>query len=104
MRYTLPTQHLLYFGIQAKKGKIDASGVTKAGNANVAEIHNQALMMWRTKSSIPRSISGPGGSRFHCRRWRDHQGRPNWIGNALDDSKRSQIMFIDRMTFLICTS
>ena len=41
MRYTLPTQHLLYFGIQAKKGKIDASGVTKAGNANVAEIHHQ---------------------------------------------------------------
>lgn len=30
MRYTLPTQHVLYFGIQAKKGKLDASGVTKA--------------------------------------------------------------------------
>jgi hypothetical protein len=45
MRYTLPTQHYLYFGIQAKKGKLDASGMTKAGNANVAEIHNQALMM-----------------------------------------------------------
>ncbi len=28
MRYTLPTQHYLYFGIQAKKGKIDAAGVT----------------------------------------------------------------------------
>ncbi len=41
MRYTLPTQHLLYFGIQAKKGKIDASGITKAGNANVAEIHTK---------------------------------------------------------------
>ena len=41
--YTLRTQHLLYFGIQAKKGKIDASGVTKAGNANVAELHNQAF-------------------------------------------------------------
>jgi hypothetical protein len=38
MRYTLPTQHYLYFGIQAKKAKLDASGVTKAGNANVAEI------------------------------------------------------------------
>lgn len=45
MRYTLPTMHVLYFGIQAKKGKLDASGVTKTGNLNVAEIHNQVLMM-----------------------------------------------------------
>lgn len=45
MRYALPTQHVLYFGIQAKKGKLDASGQTKAGNAGVAEIHHQALMM-----------------------------------------------------------
>src|ERR1700722_6301323 len=45
MRYTLPTQHFLYFGVQAKKGKIDSSGVTKEDNKNVAEIHNQALMM-----------------------------------------------------------
>lgn len=42
MRYTLPTQHILYFGIQAKlyfgiqakRGKLDASGVTRASNAN----------------------------------------------------------------------
>lgn len=45
MRYTLPTQHVLYFGIQAKKGKLDASGVSKASNVNVSEIHNQVLMM-----------------------------------------------------------
>lgn len=42
MRYTLPTMHVIYFGIQAKKGKIDSSGVTKSGNANVAEIHNRS--------------------------------------------------------------
>ena len=45
MRYQLPTQHYLYFGIQAKKGKLDASGVTKGTNVNVAEIYNQVLMM-----------------------------------------------------------
>ncbi|WP_245814090.1 hypothetical protein [Rhodococcus marinonascens] len=45
MRYTLPTQHVIYFGLQAKRGKIDSSGVTRTGNANVAEIHNQVLMM-----------------------------------------------------------
>ena len=26
MRYALPTQHVIYFGIQAKKGKLDAAG------------------------------------------------------------------------------
>jgi hypothetical protein len=40
-----PTQHLLYFGIQVKKGKLDSSGVTPKGNVNIAEIHHQALMM-----------------------------------------------------------
>src|SRR6185437_12571556 len=45
MRYTLPTQHVLYFGIQAKKGKLDAAGVTKEGNANMSEVYNQVLMM-----------------------------------------------------------
>jgi len=45
MRYILPTQHVLYFGIQAKKGKLDAAGSSKGANSNVAEIHNQVLMM-----------------------------------------------------------
>lgn len=42
MKYTLPTTHVLYFGIQAKKDKIDASGVSIA---NIAEIYNQVSMM-----------------------------------------------------------
>ena len=97
MKYTLPTQHVLYFGIQAKKGKLDASGVTKGDNANVAEIHNQATMM------LGHEIFDPEVSR---RVLVDHafivaggeitkQAR-NWIGNELDRSKRSQIMFMDR--------
>ncbi|MGY4713030.1 hypothetical protein ACXDF8_26360 [Mycolicibacterium sp. CBM1] len=101
MRYTLPTQHRIYFGIQAKKGKLDSSGVTKQGNANVAEIYNQALMM------LAHEIFDPEINR---RVLVDHafivaggeitkQAR-NWIGNALDDSKRSQIMFIDRSDIL----
>jgi hypothetical protein len=45
MRFVLPTQHVLYFGIQAKKGKLDSAGVTKGSNANVSEIYNQVLMM-----------------------------------------------------------
>jgi hypothetical protein len=45
MKFTLPTLHVLYFGIQAKKGKLDSSGVSKGSNVNVAEIYNQVSMM-----------------------------------------------------------
>ncbi len=97
MRYTLPTQHVLYFGIQAKKGKLDASGVTKAGNANMAEIHNQALMMLaheifdpetNKRVLVDHAFIVAGGEITKAAR--------NWLGNALHASKRSQIMFIDR--------
>lgn len=94
MKYTLPTLHVLYFGIQAKKGKLDASGVSKN---NVAEIHNQITMM------LGHEIFDPETSR---RVLVDHafivaggeitkQAR-NWIGNQLDATKRSQVMFMDR--------
>ena len=33
MRFILPTQHVLYFGLQAKKGKLDASGNSKGSRA-----------------------------------------------------------------------
>ncbi|MBN9106842.1 MAG: hypothetical protein J0I14_17770 [Propionibacteriaceae bacterium] len=97
MRYTLPTQHILYFGIQAKKDKLDASGVTRAGNANMAEIYNQVLMM------LAHEIFDPETNR---RVLVDHafivaggeitKAARNWLGNALDATKRSQIMFMDR--------
>ncbi len=97
MRYTLPTQHILYFGIQAKKGKIDSSGVTKSGNANVAELHNQVLMMLaheifdpetNKRVLVDHAFIVAGGEITKAAR--------NWLGNALDDSKRSQIVFMDR--------
>jgi hypothetical protein len=101
MKYTLPTQHVLYFGIQAKRGKLDSSGVTKAGNLNVAEIHNQAFMM------LGHDIFDPEiGKRVLV----DHafivaggeitKPARNWLGNKLDASKRSQILFIDRNDIL----
>lgn len=94
MKFTLPTQHLLYFGIQAKKGKIDASGVS---TANIAEIHNQVNMMLGHEVFDPEI-----GKRVLV----DHafivaggeitkQAR-NWLGNKLDATKRNQIMFMDR--------
>ncbi|MGI2036220.1 hypothetical protein ACRQ1B_27995 [Rhizobium panacihumi] len=97
MRFTLPTMHVIYFGIQAKKGKIDSSGVTKSGNANVAEIYNQVSMM------LGHEIFDPELNR---RVLVDHafivaggditkQAR-NWLGGKLDQSRRAQILFMDR--------
>ena len=94
MKYTLPTLHVLYFGIQAKKGKLDAAGVS---TSNVAEIHNQVAMM------LGHEIFDPELNR---RVLVDHafivaggeitkQAR-NWVGNKLDASRRSQVMFMDR--------
>lgn len=97
MRYTLPTQHVLYFGLQAKKGKLDAAGATRSGNANIAEVHHQVLMM------LAHEVFDPESSR---RVLVDHalivaggeitKAARNWLGNALDASKRSQILFMDR--------
>lgn len=97
MKYTLPTLHVLYFGLQAKKGKLDSSGMAKDGSRNVAEIHNQVSMM------LGHEIFDPELNR---RVLVDHafivaggeitkQAR-NWLGNKLDATKRSQILFMDR--------
>lgn len=101
MKFTLPTQHVLYFGIQAKKGKLGASGVSKATNSNVAEIHNQVLMMLgheifdpetNRKVLVDHAFIVAGGEITKQAR--------NWLGGKLDASKRSQIMFMDREDIL----
>ena len=97
MKFILPTQHVLYFGIQVKKGKLDASGVTKSSQANVAEIHNQVLMMLgheifdselNRRVLVDHAFIVAGGEITKAAR--------NWIGNKLDQAKRSQILFMDR--------
>lgn len=97
MKYILPTEHILYFGIQVKKGKLDSAGVSKKSNSNVAEIHNQVLMM------LGHEIFDPETSK---RVLVDHafivaggeitKPAKNWIGQKLDATKRSQILFMDR--------
>jgi hypothetical protein len=97
MRFSLPTRHYLYFGLQVKKGKLDAAGRTDAQNANIAEILNQVTMM------LGHEVFDPDTNK---RTLVDHafiisggeitkQAR-NWLGQRLDASKRSQVMFIDR--------
>ncbi|WP_443946948.1 hypothetical protein ACJVDH_07520 [Pedobacter sp. AW1-32] len=97
MKFTLPTQHILYFGIQFKKGKLDSAGMSKSDNKNVAEIYNQALMM------LGHEIFDPEHNR---RVLVDHafivaggeitKQAKAWLGNKLDAQKRSQIIFMDR--------
>ncbi len=101
MKYMLPTQHMLYFGIQVKKGKLDASGMPKASNVNVAEIHNQVSMMLGheifdpeigKKVLVDHAYIVAGGEITKAAK--------NWIGGKLDTSKRSQIMFMDKEDIL----
>lgn len=97
MRYQLPTQHFLYFGIQAKRGKLDAAGRTRNGNTNIAEVHTQLLMM------LGHEIFDPETSR---RVLVDHalivaggeitKAAKNWLAHNLDASRRSQVLFMDR--------
>lgn len=101
MKYVLPTQHVLYFGIQAKKNKLDSAGATKGSNANIAEIFNQVLMMLgheifdpelSKKVLVDHAFIVAGGEITKAAR--------NWLGGKLDASKRSQIMFMDREDIL----
>ncbi len=101
MRYVLPTQHVLYFGIQAKKGKLDASGASHGSNSNIAEIYNQVSMMLghevfdpetSKKVLVDHAFIVAGGEITKQAR--------NWLGGKLDASKRSQVMFMDREDIL----
>lgn len=97
MKFILPTTHVLYFGLQAKKGKLDAAGAPRPATTNIAEIHQQALMMLgheifdpetNRRVLVDHAIIAAGGEITKQAR--------NWLGNALDASKRSQIQFMDR--------
>ena len=72
MRYVLPTQHILYFGLQAKKGKLDAAGAPRSGGSNIAEILNQISMMIGHEDLASRRRRG-GSCRGTGRRARSRQ-------------------------------
>lgn len=99
MKFTLPTQHNLYFGIQAKRGKLDAAG--KTTNSNVAEVLAQIQMMLghmvfdsetNKRSLVDHAIIIAGGEITKQAR--------NWLGERLDQTSRSQILFMDRNDIL----
>ena len=101
MKYRLPTLHWLYFGIQAKRGKLDSAGVSKGSNANVAEVLAQIRMMLghtlfdpetNKRTLVDHAFIVAGGEITKAAR--------NWLGEQLDASQRSQIMFLDRSDLL----
>ena len=101
MKFTLPTQHVLYFGIQAKRGRIDSAGASRAANTNIAEIYNQVLMMLgheifdpdiAKRVLVDHAFIVAGGEITKAAR--------NWLGNKLDATKRSQVLFMDRQDIL----
>jgi hypothetical protein len=71
--------------------------VTKSGNANVAEIYGQLLMMLgpelvdpeqSRKLLVDHAFLVAGGTMTKAAK--------NWLGEQLDASRRGQAMFIDR--------
>ncbi|MFD5856086.1 hypothetical protein [Streptomyces chartreusis] len=101
MRLRLPSGHFIYFGIQAKKDKLDASGYPKRGSANITEIINQARM------ALEHPVFDPDVNRQVLI---DHvyivaggeitkQARA-LIVTSLDISQRRTLMFMDRVDIL----
>lgn len=99
MKYRLPTGHFLYFGLQVKRGKIDAAA--RSQHQNIAEIHNQITMM------LGSEIFDPD---INKKRLVDHvilvaggeitKQAQHWLGERLNASQRSQILFMDRADIL----
>ena len=99
MKYRLPTFHNIYFGIQVKKGKLDAAAKLK--NSNIAEVHAEVQMMLghmvfdpetNRKCLVDHAIIIAGGEIT--------KQAKNWLAEKLDASQRSQILFMDRNDIL----
>jgi hypothetical protein len=97
MKLQLPTSHFIYFGVQVKKGKIDAAGKTKADHENITEVLTQARM------AMSHPIWDP---ELNKRVLIDHvyivasgeitkQAR-QLLGEKLDIEGRRQIIFMDK--------
>ncbi|MFC1716798.1 hypothetical protein ACFL6S_24230 [Candidatus Poribacteria bacterium] len=99
MKYQLPTHHYIYFGVQAKKGKLDAAGKSK--NTNITEILNQINMMVRDPIWDPETNSEHLLDHvFIVSAGEITKQAKNLLARHLDREKRSQILFMDREDIL----
>jgi hypothetical protein len=99
MKYRLPTTHFIYFGVQVKKEKIDASG--KGGDANISEVLTQVRM------ALDHPIFDP---EINQRVLLDHvyivsageitKQAKQLLGEKLDQENRRHILFMDRKDIL----
>ena len=99
MKYCLPTGHWLYFGLQVKRGKLDAAA--RSRNQNIADVHRQVTMM------LGHAVFDPD---INKKRLVDHviivaggeitKQAKHWLAEKLDASQRSQILFMDRTDIL----
>jgi hypothetical protein len=97
MKLQLPTSHFIYFGVQVKKGKIDAAGKTKTDHENITEVLTQARM------AMSHPIWDP---EVNKRVLIDHvyivasgditKQAKQFLGEALDIEGRRQIIFMDK--------
>lgn len=101
MKFVLPTKHVIYFGAQVKREKLDSAGKTRTGTANVAEVVQQVRMMLghevfdpdiNSKRLVDHAYIVSGGEITKAAR--------NWIAGELDRSQRSQLLFLDRADIL----
>jgi len=94
MKFALPTLHMLYFGVQVKKEKLDAAADSVS---NVSTIYNQVnMMLGHEIFDSETSKRGLVDHAFIISCGEITKAARNWIGERLDISKRSQIMFMDR--------
>ncbi len=70
--------------------------MTKTGNADVAEIHNQVLMMLAHHIFDPDQQRVPVDQAFIVAEGEITKAARNRLGHTLDAAKRGQIMFFDR--------
>lgn len=99
MKYRLPTGHWIYFGVQAKRSKLDAAGKSK--NENVSEALNQVRMMLNHPVWDPET---------NKRNLLDHvfiacasditKQAKEWLGQHLDQESRRHVLFLDREDIL----
>jgi len=99
MKYQLPTNHFIYFGVQAKKGKLDSAAKSK--NENISEVLNQIRMMlaspvWdpetNKKNLLDHVFIACGGEIT--------KQAIAWLGQHLDQESRRHVLFIDRENIL----
>jgi hypothetical protein len=95
MKFQIPTGHYLYFGVQAKRNKLDAAGKSKG--ENIAEVLTQIRMMlahpvWDPETNKKNLLDHV----FIASAGEITKQAIAWLGERLDQESRRHVMFMDR--------